>query len=268
MTSTFHNSLADACHSACQACGFSGLCLPSGLDTSATANFSGITERRIRLSDAQTPLYWAGDEFHNVYAVREGCLKAFSVDSAGNENVRAFHLPGDLVGLDAIHMQKYPANAVALESSEICVIPYANLVRMVSNVPALQRRILEILSHELSVSLALAGDYTAEQRLAAFILHLYQRLRRRNLTNGNTMWLVMPRRDIARYLRLAVETVSRVLGRFEHECLIEVTNRHLKILDMAALGRMAEPVGICDIPVVIRHGPLFSVPVSGPAVAA
>jgi CRP/FNR family transcriptional regulator, anaerobic regulatory protein len=237
---------------ACSVCSFQNLCLARGLDERQSLRLESLTQHHQRLSNSEARLFWAGDEFHNVYAVRSGCLKTYTVDDEGREHIRGFYLPGDLIGLDAIFARHYPSNAVAVVPSEVCAIPYAALSRMVSDVPALQRSMMETISRQLCISLALSGDFTAEQRIAAFLLYFYQRMHRRGMTEGNSVQLPMPRRDIAGYLRLAIETVSRVLGRFEREDWIEVSVRQLRLLDMPALWQLAQPVGICEAPQPVR----------------
>jgi CRP/FNR family transcriptional regulator, anaerobic regulatory protein len=232
----------------CVVCSFQNLCLARGLDERQSLRLEALTQHHQHLPNAEARLFWAGDEFQNVYAVRSGCLKTYTVDDEGHEHIRGFHLPGDLIGLDAIFARHYPSNAVAVVPSEVCAIPYAALSRMVSDVPALQRSMMETISRQLCISLALSGDFTAEQRTAAFLLYFYQRMRCRGMNEGNSVQLPMPRRDIAGYLRLAIETVSRVLGRFEREDWIEVSVRHLRLLDMQALWQLAQPVGICEAP--------------------
>lgn len=237
---------------ACSACSFRQLCLARGLSKKESLLLDSLTQYHQHLPHSQNALYWSQDEFQNIYAVRSGCLKTYTVDGEGREHIRGFHLPGDLLGLDAIFSGTYPSSAVAVEASEVCVIPYESLSRVVSDVPALQRSMLELISKELCVSLALAGDFTAEQRIAAFLLHFYQRMKNRDMTAGSSVQLPMPRRDVAGYLRLAIETVSRVLGRFEREGWIEVNLRDISLQDMQALWALAEPVGICEAPIKAR----------------
>ena len=240
--------------SLCGSCGFHALCLPAGLGANCTDRAGRLSQHLVKLP-AGEGLFWAGADFENVYAVRSGCVKTCTVDSEGAEHVRGFHLPGDLIGLDAIHLGRHPASATAVEATEVCVISYSRLMKLVTDAPSLQHRMLELISRDLSMSLALAGDYSAEQRLAAFLLSLYQRLQCRGMTVGWAMHLVMPRRDIAAYLRLALETVSRVLTRFENEDCIEVDGRELKITAPERLWRLAEPVGICAAPAPRERSP-------------
>jgi CRP/FNR family transcriptional regulator, anaerobic regulatory protein len=250
----------------CSACDFQDLCLARGLDRRQSLILDALMQNHQLLSYTEHALYWSQDRFQNIYAVRSGCVKTYTVDAEGQEHIRGFHLPGDLIGLDAIFSQVYPSSAVAVVPSEVCAIAYADLSRVVTDVPALQRNMLELISKQLCVSLALAGNFTAEQRVAAFILHFYQRMKGRDMAVGNQVQLPMPRRDIAGYLRLAIETVSRVLGRFEREGWIDVSLRELHLLDTGALWKLAEPVGICQAPQTARplrrpdhrHAPMLS----------
>jgi CRP/FNR family transcriptional regulator len=188
-------------------------------------------------------LFRVGDAFRALFAVRSGYVKTYVVDEAGQEQVLGFHLPGELVGLDAIYPQRHQCNAVALDTMTVCEMPYAEITRLASEVPSLQQQMFRLMSKDIGSAFMLAGDHTAEERLAAFLMSLSQRLKLRGYSDTHLV-LAMPRRDIANYLRLATETVSRVLTRFEKDGLIAVERRDIRILDAARLrelGRCAKP---------------------------
>lgn len=200
---------------------------------------SGTTQ--LSLPVAGKALFEAGAPVQSLYVVRAGCLKSFTVDSEGNERVRAFFLPGDFIGLDALGAQTHPASVVAVTAAQVCRVPMAQLRQRLGAVPALLRGLLERTSHDLAQALALAGDYTAEQRVAAFLLAMQQRLGAR----AASVHLPMTRRDIANYLRLATETVCRVLTRFEANGRIRSAHKEVVLLDGAALRALAAPAGDC-----------------------
>ena len=171
--------------------------------------------------------------------MRGGFFKTYLVEQSGREQVLGFHLPGELIGLDAIWPQKHQCNAVALNTASVCELPYAQITDLCRQLPGLQNSMLRLLSKELALSHALAGDSTAEERIAGFLVSLSSRMKLRGQSETH-LTLAMSRRDLANYLRLATETVSRVFSRFEKEELLSVDRREVTLRDpgkLAKLGR-------------------------------
>jgi CRP/FNR family transcriptional regulator, anaerobic regulatory protein len=218
---------------ACELCPASRTCLAAGIPAAA------LGRACIPLPTPGKALLEAGDPASAIYIVRAGCLKSFTVDEDGNERVRGFHLPGDVIGLDALGARLAPASVVAVSAAQVCRIPAADVRRMVTQSPALAQRLLERTSRDLAQALALAGDYTAEQRVAAFLLWMDERL-----GAAGDVTLPMTRRDIANYLRLATETVCRVLTRLQKAGRIRSRSRTVRVLNDQALRAMAEPAGL------------------------
>lgn len=184
-------------------------------------------------------LFRIGDPLRVLYAVRGGFFKTYVVEQSGREQVLGFHLPGELIGLDAIWPQKHQCNAVALNTASVCELPYTQLTDLSRQVPGLQNSMLRLLSKELALSHSLAGDFTAEERIAGFLTSLSSRMKVRGYSETH-LTLSMSRRDLANYLRLATETVSRVFSRFEKEKLVSVNRREVTLRDpgkLATLGR-------------------------------
>lgn len=175
-------------------------------------------------------LFREGDSFQAIYAVRDGALKTYSIDTEGREHVLGFHLPGELLGLDAIYPRVNRCSSVALSNSSVCVLPFARLAHLAQSVPGLQTQILRLMSKDISVTSSRATDHTAEEKLAGFLVSLAIRAEA-----DTELKLMMPRRDIASYLRLATETVSRLLARFQQKGLIEVHRKRVRLLDVEAL---------------------------------
>lgn len=217
----------------CRSCSLRDLCLPLGLDSDDMQKLESIVHTRgpIRGGDH---LFREGDDFHALYAVKSGALKTYTIDNQGREHVLGFQLAGELVGLDGIHAGKNRCNAVALSDTSVCALPFARLEQIIHEVPGLQSQVLRIMSREFAASSQLATDHSAEERLAGFLVSLARRYKRRGLSS-TSLKLPMPRRDIASYLRLATETVSRLLARFQEEGLVAVRRREVTILDFAAL---------------------------------
>jgi len=214
----------------CSNCNLRELCLPQGLDARELERVEGIVyaRRRVRRGEA---LYNAGDAFDAVYAVRSGFVKTTLLHDDGREQVTGFYMAGELLGLDGIGAGRYHGNAIALEDTQVCVLPFALVEAMGREVPGLQRRLHAILSREIVRDrgvMLLLGSMRAEERLAAFLLNLSRRFMRRGYS-PSAFHLRMTREEIGSYLGLKLETVSRLFSRFQAEGLIEVQQKHVRI---------------------------------------
>ncbi len=223
----------------CDNCGLRALCDGDSHEARLTAPTQTVHQRRAPLA-AGDYLSWEGERAHALYAVRSGVLKSMSIDTEGNERVRAFHMPGELIGLDSFHTGVHMSNVESLTDSDVCELPFSRLDDALANVPALRRRLFELLSLNLAAALNLGGDYSADQRIAAFLLDMAGRQGATQSTD--VIRFEMSRRDIANYLRLVTETVSRVLTRMRNANVIAVNRRQLHVLDFEALERMAGPL--------------------------
>jgi CRP/FNR family transcriptional regulator len=161
-------------------------------------------------------------------------VKTGMVDKEGREQVLGFYLPGEVIGLNAIYPEHFPCDAVALETSYFCRFSFPAMSALAARMPAVQSHLFRLLSKELGSASLLAGDHSADERMAAFLIDLGQRYAARGFS-GTQFQLSMSRGDIANYLRLAAETVSRVLSRFRSQKLIQVEGRQLEILDPQGL---------------------------------
>jgi CRP/FNR family transcriptional regulator len=222
----------------CVHCSLGQFCLPQGLKESEMAQLDEIVEHTSTMESSKH-LFRAGDEFRALYAVRSGCYKTYALTETGEEQVLGFHLPGELVGLDAIYPGRHPSSAVTLDTSSVCMLPYAQLSDLASRIPGLQQQVFKLLSKNITQSHALAGDLTAEERLASFLVGLARRNEQRGYS-ANRFRLAMPRRDMGNYLRLATETVSRVFRRFQDDGLIRVDRREIEVLDSERLAALAK----------------------------
>ncbi len=224
----------------CLSCSVRELCLPVGLTAEQMKQVDRVVAHRSRLKKHQA-LYRAGESFNALYAIRAGSLKATVLAEDGREQVVGFHLPGEILGLDGIGSSRHEAVAIALEDSEVCVLPFANVQSLALRLPALQQNLHQIMSREIvrdQGMMLLLGTMKAEQRLALFLLDLAERNRRRGYSSTELV-LRMTRDEIGSYLGLTVETVSRQFSRFQAGGLIQVQGRVLKLLDPIALERLA-----------------------------
>jgi CRP/FNR family transcriptional regulator, anaerobic regulatory protein len=222
----------------CVHCSLGQFCLPQGLHPKEMEELDDIVEHSPTMEGGKH-LFRAGDEFRSLYAVRSGSYKTYALTQEGEEQVLGFHLPGELVGLDAIYPGRHPSSAVALDTSSVCMLPYAQLSDLASKIPSLQHQVFKLLSKNITQSHALAGDLTAEERLASFLVGLSRRNEQRGYSAARFR-LAMPRRDMGNYLRLATETVSRVFRRFQDEELIRVDRREIEVLDEKRLAELAK----------------------------
>jgi len=158
----------------------------------------------------------------------------------GREQVTGFHMAGELMGMDGIGTERHTCDAVALEDSEVCVIPFERLEGLSREMEALQHHFHKVMSREIVREhgvMMLLGSMRAEERLAAFLLNLSQRLSTRGYS-PNEFNLRMTREEIGSYLGLKLETVSRVFSRFQEEGLIAVQQKNIRILDAAGLRKL------------------------------
>jgi len=222
--------------SACSSCSLHELCLPAGLSNDEIERLDKIVNRRRPLRRGEY-LYRAGGALQSLYAVRTGFLKSCVLHDDGREQVAGFHMMGELLGMDAIGSGKHMCDAIALEDSEICEIPFADLERLGQTVPALLQHFHRIMSREIARDygvMLLLGSMRAEERLATFVLNLSQRFAARGYS-ATRFNLRMTREEIGSYLGLKLETVSRAFSHFQGEGLIAVQNKSIEIKDLARL---------------------------------
>lgn len=215
-------------------------CLGRCPSDDGAAAWSALLATPVPVMPGAAPLVSAGNPLQSLYSVRAGCIKTYTVDAEGQERVRGFYLPGDLIGLDAIGSGILQSSAAAVEPSQVCVAPIEELRQVLHTHPRLARHLVDQTSRELAMALALSGDFSAEQRMAAFLLQMEQRLHARD----GLLRLSIPQRDIGNYLRLANETVCRTLKRFAQRGWLRSETRGLRLTDRCALQDVAEPVGL------------------------
>jgi CRP/FNR family transcriptional regulator len=224
----------------CSTCAFSEACLSRGMDKSALSDLHVLVDH-VGPLHAGEHIFREGDPFEAIAAVRAGTVKTYVVDRDGNEHVLGFHLPGEVIGLNAIDGEQYPCNAVALDTVMLCKFSFPKISVLAARLPGLQKQLFRLLSRDIGRAALLAGDWTADQRLAAFLVALSRRLAERGFSPSRFQ-LTMARTDIANYLRLAPETVSRVLRRFQEDGVLKVERREVELLGREQLEALAAPV--------------------------
>lgn len=224
---------------ACSECGLSHLCLPRSLDGTQLVTFEQIVQKSRPLQRGEH-IFRAGDSFSSLASVRSGSFKTYVINEEGEEQVLGFHLPGEIMGLDAIHANIHTANVVALDTSSVCTLNFSTVADMARLLPELQAELFRVMSRQIAELEANSADLTADQRISRFLLSLSARFERRGYS-PHEFNLSMARRDIASHLRLATETVSRVLARFQDRELITVNRKNIRINDVEGLEVVAGP---------------------------
>lgn len=224
----------------CSTCAFSKACLAEGMDKGSLRDLHILVEHVGPLA-AGAHLFREGESFEAIAAVREGAVKTYVIDREGREQVLGFHFPGEIIGLSAIENERYPCNAVALDTVTLCCFSFSRIAVLAARLPGLQKQLFRLMSRDIGNALLLAGDHSADERLAAFLILLSRRLSAVGLS-GLRVRLMMPRTDIANYLRLAPETVSRVLRRLQDEGMIHVQGRELELTDRERVESLASVI--------------------------
>jgi CRP/FNR family transcriptional regulator len=220
----------------CSNCSMQQICMPSNVGPSELGRLDSIicTTKTVRRGET---LYRTGDDFHSIYIVRAGCFKTVIMHRDGREQVTGFHLAGEVLGLDGVSADQHDCDAMALEDSIVCIIPFDLLELLCREVKAVQNYVHRMMSAEIvreSGLLMLLGTMTAEQRLAAFLLNLSMRLKALGYSPAEFN-LRMTREEIGSYLGLKLETVSRMFSRFQKADLVATHGRQIRILNHEGL---------------------------------
>jgi CRP/FNR family transcriptional regulator, anaerobic regulatory protein len=235
----------------CSTCVLGQFCIPVGLSNQELEKVDVLIKERISLKKGDA-LYRHGNPMTSVYSVRFGTFKTEHTLADGRAQIIGFHLPGEILGLDAIGDGHHQSDAIALEDSEACIIRFTEFESLASQIPTLQNQFHRILSRELTQDqrhLLSLGSLRAEERLAGFLLNLSERLTARGYTN-HEFDLRMSREEIGSYLGIQIETVSRMFSRFVEAGLIQIKQRHIKLIDVNGL------YGLAGLPNPENRGPL------------
>ncbi|MBC7683034.1 MAG: fumarate/nitrate reduction transcriptional regulator Fnr [Ferruginibacter sp.] len=224
---------------ACSNCNLRELCMPLGLNQDELNRIDDLVAVRRKIKRGTT-LFRNGETFVALYAIRTGFFKTSITTEDGRDQVTGFQMAGEIIGLDGIVNDQHTCDAVALEDAEVCEMPFDRIEELSREVNALQRHVHKIMSREIVREhgvMLLLGSMRAEERLAAFLLNLVQRLHARGFSPLELV-LRMTREEIGSYLGLKLETVSRTFSKFAEDGMVEVKQRHIRILDTDALKRI------------------------------
>jgi CRP/FNR family transcriptional regulator, anaerobic regulatory protein len=231
---------------ACSSCNLRELCLPLGLSQAEVERLDTLVANRSSVPRGET-LYRSGDPFRSLFAVRTGFFKTRVAAEDGRDQVTGFQMAGELLGFDGIGTEHHTCDAVALEDSQVCVIPFNQLESLSREFSELQRQLHKVMSREIVREhgvMLLLGSMRAEERVAAFLLNLTQRLQARGFSS-TALVLRMTREEIGSYLGLKLETVSRAFSKFQEDGVLEVKQRQVRVLNEPALRQLVNGSNSC-----------------------
>lgn len=224
----------------CTYCSVRQLCLPGGIGADELQQLDRIVQHRRQIARGER-LFRLGDPLTAVFVAREGAFKSVSISEDGEEQVLGFHLPGELIGLDALGTGEHRCEGVALTAANVCEVPYDQLAKVAAQIPNLQQQLLRVIGQSVGRDhdhLGILVRRQANERIALFLHSLGERYR--NIGHSDRQFqLPMSREDIARFLGLALETVSRTFTRLQDDGIIAVTGRRIEILQPPELLRLA-----------------------------
>ncbi len=234
------NSCAHDRNVNCGNCRLNSICMPLALSGDEVVKLDEVVTRGRPIRKG-SHLFEQDSDFRSIFAVRSGALKTYRVTESGEEHVMGFYLPGEIVGIDGVSRHRYATSAIALDTSAVCEIPFERIEQLSLQLPSLQRYMFQLMSREITDDqkmLSIVSRSTAEERVASVLLSLSARQARRQLS-ATEFLLPMSRQDLANFLGLTVETISRVLRRFKDDQILAVEGKSISILDAEGLRSAA-----------------------------
>ena len=225
---------------ACKNCSLSNFCLPRGLSPSEMELLEASISKSKKVKKKEY-LYTSNSKQGGLYAIKSGSIKTFLSNESGEEQILGFHLPGDLVGFDAFYTGKHNCSAQALDDTFVCELSINNFEALCEKLPSMRHEMMHQVGKEIQhdhIAMLTLGQMQTEERLATFLISISQRNVARHFS-GTEFQLAMPRRDLANYLGMAVETLSRIFSRLQENGIIEVDRRVIRILDLDTLRSLA-----------------------------
>jgi CRP/FNR family transcriptional regulator len=231
---------------ACSNCNLRELCMPMGLSDQDLDRIDQLVAVRTKIKKGEF-LFHSGSPFKSIYAIRTGFFKTSVTTEDGRDQVSGFQMAGEIIGLDGIVNDHHACDAIALEDAEVCVMPFEKIEQLSLEVKSLQHHVHKLMSREIvreNSVILLLGSMKAEERLAAFLLNLVQRLHARGFSQTELV-LRMTREEIGSFLGLKLETVSRAFSKFAEDGIIDVKQRNLKIMKPDVLKQIVNSQDKC-----------------------
>ncbi|WP_038126258.1 fumarate/nitrate reduction transcriptional regulator Fnr [Thiomicrorhabdus sp. Milos-T2] len=241
------SEIKSAFNASCLNCGLQKICFPTGLLKSDIDRLDDIVDRKSPLKKNQH-LYETGQQFSSIYAIRAGVIKLYSYSDHGEEIVHGFYLPGDVVGFDGLVDKQYLYNAIALDTTSICNLPFDELSELSLKIPNLNQQLLTVMSKKMQegrMHSELLVKRNADQRVAQFVWNMANRYKNRGY-GYDEFRLSILHRDVALYLGLTPETVSRILAKFNAEKIVSWKKKEVIIYNEKKLKNIAG-INDCDI---------------------
>ncbi len=236
----------------CGQCSLRDLCLAAGIPPADLKQLEAIVKKR-RPVERSGRLFRIGDPMRAVYVARKGAFKTIAISEDGEEQVIGFHLPGELIGLDALGSGAHRCEAVALNVADVCEVPFDELSHVAAQIPGLQQQLMRVIGQSVGRDqehMELLSRRQASERIALFLHGFGERLRNGG-QSGVDFKLPMSREDIAHFLGLAFETVSRGFTRLQDDGLILIDGRRIMLLDVERLDRVAHGVATSKVTPVL-----------------
>jgi CRP/FNR family transcriptional regulator len=224
----------------CQNCSLNKFCLPRGLTKDEMKILEDAIDKSKKFKK-KSYLYTANSQQAAIYVIKSGSVKTYLSNASGNKQILGFHMPGDLLGFDAFFTGKHSCFAQALDDTLVCELSMENFDKLCHILPSIRTEMMhqvgKEIQHDHLIMLTL-GQMQTEERLATFLFNLSKRNQSRKFSKDDFQ-LSMTRQDLANYLGMAVETLSRTLAHLQKKNLISVQQRSIKILDQAQLCKLA-----------------------------
>ena len=220
--------------------------MPMGLSDQDLDRIDQLVAVRKKIKKGEF-LFHSGSPFKSIYAIRTGFFKTSVTTEDGRDQVSGFQMAGEIIGLDGIVNDHHACDAIALEDAEVCVMPFEKIEQLSLEVKSLQHHVHKMMSREIvreNSVILLLGSMKAEERLAAFLLDLVQRLHARGFSQTELV-LRMTREEIGSFLGLKLETVSRAFSKFAEDGIIDVKQRNLKIMKPDVLKQIVNSQDKC-----------------------
>lgn len=227
----------------CGHCNVGKMCFPHGLNQEEFKRFEGVTQKHIKLKKKEH-LFRVGERLTSIYAIKAGSMKTQVETTSGQKQVLGFHLPGSLIGFDGFADSEHRSDAIALEDTMLLELPVSSFETMCEEVPALRKMMMKQLGQEISRQQNLVltlGQMQTDERLATFLLRLSCYFKERGYSCTEYI-LPMPRHDLANFLGMAPETLSRMFAKFEQNGMISIMRREIKILDVQQLQELSNNI--------------------------
>lgn len=226
-----------ATNPSCFSCRLSSYCFPPGIDANHLHLLDSLVDKQ-KIYHRHEYIYHENKKFNSIYIIRSGSVKTYHIQPDGNTMITGFCYPGELLGLNAIASQHYMENAVALDTVSVCALDYAEFESLSTQFTGFNQQLIKLMSEKLASYPLTNQACSAESKLALFLLTISKKMKNYG-TSGVDFSLSMSRVDIAKYLGLATETVSRILSKFQLNCWLTYSNKNIQIKDLLKLEELA-----------------------------